>query len=608
MFGFFAKINFFGHKKDCSRRYQGLKFCTFATRFCFSMKKIPSLIISLVLAVLLAGCTGHGNLQREPQPSDTLYTPEAAMQVYGYDPERALVIIDSALIVGNIDEDLAQLLRAKVYSQSLVEVQLDTAQQILLDLLESNYTKDLDNREIVLDLLFNIARNKHQVERMLYWATQKADCCRELGHETEALRTEAEIGFLLTELGEEEKGLAKLNGVIANLAGQRHIDEMDACIIALKRKITVLNQLGREEEIIPIATRIIEIVDDCLQHYDQYTDNSYRMPKSETQIDKYCDFYTAQAQGFIATAYAKLGEMDSARRYVDIFEQSDFGKTFGGRRMMTSVWCNLGEYDKMLAAYDEMVMRMGDDTLNVEYVEMLSGRALAAEAFGNPIASIDYWRRYAEMSRLVNKQLQESQAYEYAARYHLQEERMNTEREQAQAQNNRNLAIAGFILALIAVVFIVWLLIQRSAINRKNRVLVEQIAEAVKYKGLAEKEERKTIVPHTELSDEELFKQLSEVIRHERLFTNPNFGRQMLIDRFHLTERRIGSVFSYGGSLPDFIRELRLENACRLLSDHPEMSISDIAIASGFSSLSVFSREFKRKLEVTPTYYREHFV
>lgn len=584
------------------------------------MRKILFLIINVVLAFLLANCAGNGDIQREPQPSDTLYTPERAMQIYAYEPERALVIIDSALIIGNIDEDLAQLLRAKVYSQSLAEVKLDTAQQILLDLLDGDYSTDLHNREVVLDLLFNVARNKYQIERMLHWATLKAECCREQGHETEALRTEAEIGFLLTQLGEEEKGLAKLNGVIANLDGQRHIDEMDACIIALKRKITVLSQLGREEEIIHVAAHIIEIVDDCRQHYDEYTDNSYRMPKSEMQIDKYWDFYTAQAQGFIANAYAELNEVDSARRYVDIFEQTGFGKTFGGRRMVTTVWCNLGEYDKMLATYDEIAIRMGNDTLNAEYVEMLRGRALAAEAAGNPNASIDYWQRYALMSRLVNKQLQESQAYEYAARYHLQEERMNTEREQAKAQNNKNLAIAGFLLALIAVVFIVWLLIQRNTINRKNRVLVEQIAEAVKYKGLVENEERRTesekgkehsndtIVPNKDLSDEELFKQLSEVIRRERLFTNPNFGRQTLIDRFHLTERRIGSVFSYGGSLPDFIRELRLENACRLLADHPEMSISDIATASGFSSLSVFSREFKRKLEVTPSYYREQMA
>ena len=72
------------------------------------MKKLFILVESIVLAILLGSCTGNGNNQHEPQPSDTLYTPERAMQIYAYEPERALVIIDSALIIGNIDEDLAQ--------------------------------------------------------------------------------------------------------------------------------------------------------------------------------------------------------------------------------------------------------------------------------------------------------------------------------------------------------------------------------------------------------------------------------------------------------------------------------------------------------------------
>ena len=570
------------------------------------MRKLQHFILITALPLLMAACTGNGTTHREPQPSDTLYTCEAAMKVFAFDPERALVIIDSGLLVGNIEEDEARLLRAKVYSQSLVDKQQDTAQQILMELLESDYTKDLGNREIVLDLLYNIAHNRSQGERQLHWATLKAECCREHGRETEALRTEAEMGYLLANLGEEEKGLAKLNGVIATLDGQRHTDEMDACVIALKRKIVILRQQQRDEEVIPLAQHIIEIVEDYRQHYTEYTDNAYRLPHDKEQTERYCNYYAAQAQGFLARAYANLGKTETARHYVDLFVQSDYGKTLSGRSMIARTWCLLGDYDKMLATYDEVKAKMGSDTLNSEYAEMLLGYAKAAQAAGDLNASITYWQRHSEMTQLLNKQLLESRAYEYATRYQLQEERMNTEREQAKAQNNRNLALAGFVLALVASGFLVWLLIQHRAINRKNRVLVEQIAEAVKYK----KKSEELGVKNRELegSDEQLFKQLSEAIRRERLFTNPNFGRQMLIDRFHVTERRIGAAFAHAGSLPDFIRELRLEYACQLLAEHPEMSISDVATASGFSSLSVFSREFKRKLEVSPSFYREQMA
>ena len=113
------------------------------------------------------------------------------------------------------------------------------------------------------------------------------------------------------------------------------------------------------------------------------------------------------------------------------------------------------------------------------------------------------------------------------------------------------------------------------------------------------------------LNDEQLFEYLSNVIRSEELFLYPNFGRQVLIDRFHLTDRRIGAAFAQAescSSLPDFIRDLRLEYACQLMTDNPKMSISDVATASGFSNLTVFGRDFKRKYEVTPTYFKSQMT
>lgn len=235
----------------------------------------------------------------------------------------------------------------------------------------------------------------------------------------------------------------------------------------------------------------------------------------------------------------------------------------------------------------------------------------AAEAAGDYHAATNYWRRYTELKHILDRKQQEGQAYHYAARYKLQEERMNTEREQAKAKHNEVLAWAGFILVILSVLFIIRLLIQRRAISRKNRVLTEQIMESMKYKKeINKKSKLQTTYSKLQtrdvesLNDEQLFDYLSDVIRRENLFLNQNFSRQVLIDRFHINERRIGAAFSCCGGLPDFIRDLRLEYACQLITDNPEMSISDVATASGFSNLNVFGRDFKRKYDVTPTYFR----
>lgn len=58
-----------------------------------------------------------------------------------------------------------------------------------------------------------------------------------------------------------------------------------------------------------------------------------------------------------------------------------------------------------------------------------------------------------------------------------------------------------------------------------------------------------------------------------------------------------------GVSCLEYIKDLRLEHAAELLADSP--SILDAALSSGFSNLSYFYREFKKKYGMTPKKYIE---
>ncbi len=589
------------------------------------MRKAQHITLYIVIAVLAVGCGGREN-GRALQPSDTLYTAEVAMEVFNQDPGRALVIIDSALLVGNVDDDLATMLKAKIYSQSNKAQQLDTAQQMLEGLMESDFVKDPDKREVVLDLLVSTTRLRDDYEQCLRWATEKADLCREQGKKTEALRTEAEIGVILVELGEEQEGIERLNGVISSLEGQRQTDETDACIIAIRRKIHVLKKLNRASEVIPLAKHLIEIIGDYLEHYEQYTDNSYRMPTDKEEVEGYCDYYTAQANGYLAYAYAALGDTKQARHYLKIYEKSDYGRTLYGRENIAPTWCLLGDYDKMLATYDEVTAQMGDDTVNLDYAKMLRGRAIAAKARGNTAAT-NYWQRYSDMKDLLHKQLQRGKAHEYAARYRLQEERLNTEREEAAKKRMGIIASLLGALLFVVAIFASLLVRQLRSIREKNAVLSKEISEKIeyeeKYQQLVDSGQcvvdstREQILPTANyplptqelesLSDSELFDQLRRIILEEKLFLDPQFGRQQLIDRLHLSKESIGSAFSKGSqyaSLASFVNEMRLIHGAKLLSEHPEMSISDVATASGFASNITFSHNFKERYALTPTEFR----
>ncbi|MBR0037379.1 MAG: hypothetical protein IJP70_07040 [Bacteroidales bacterium] len=443
-------------------------------------RRFPYIVPLFLLTVLIlaTGCTGGNGTKHVPQASDSLYTEERAMDIYDREPERALVIIDSAEVVGNVSYFRAELLRARVYAYPHEAMNLDTARQMGVALLEHDSVKgSVTNRMEVLRLLTDVARVHLDYPEQVKWAAQLAALCREQGDETEALRTESEIGIVLTHLGQRNEGFRMLDKVIDQLDGRCHFKELDACIIAMKRKLTALSLLPnmtmpedsltaeqRQQDIISLALRFIAKLDDYEQHPDDYTDGSDRQPDAD-EVPGYCGFYRSQAYVFLAQAYASLSEKLKAKEYVSLFEQTPFGQTLNGRSAISETWRMLGDYDKMLATYDEIDRVAGDDTLGTNYIRQLRGRAEAAAARGDHKASQQYWHRHDLLSQAVNDRLQASEAHDYAARYHAYEQQLEIQQREAEANRNAIIAIAAIILALLAAGFAVYYFRQQRIIR-----------------------------------------------------------------------------------------------------------------------------------------------
>ena len=115
------------------------------------------------------------------------------MKVYGREPERALNIVDSALIVGNLSDFRADFIRAKIYANTLEGFQLNKAIDLCEGLLKHDSTRVVDNptfvnRNNVLDVMMDACRKKDDDERWLRYAIERAELSRNHGMETEALR------------------------------------------------------------------------------------------------------------------------------------------------------------------------------------------------------------------------------------------------------------------------------------------------------------------------------------------------------------------------------------------------------------------------------------
>ena len=307
------------------------------------------LIIYIVMAaILMAGCTGSADKSNRhlPQPLDTLYTEKRAMKGHGENPERSLLMIDSAETVGNISAGRATLLRAMVYGQACDGERLDTARQICEALIASDFAMgDADVRQDVLNLLVTINRRLGNNEQYLHWATLLADHCRQQGEKaetaeqrqafvTDALRMEAEIGLVLTHLGKRQEGEQKLKAVIRQLDDEGSVDRLDASIVAIRRLITVYREQKVSADIIPLAERILAKLNHYEQHPQDYAEDSYRLPADDSHHAGFVDFHRTQAWGYLANAYTTMGEMTKAREYLSLFEQSGYGKSYDGRMMI----------------------------------------------------------------------------------------------------------------------------------------------------------------------------------------------------------------------------------------------------------------------------------
>lgn len=545
---------------------------------------------------------------RLPQSSDSLYTARAALKVYGTQPGKALSIIDSALAVGNVSPFRAQFVRAKIYANSLEGLQRDQAIAICEELLNHDSTQVVDkattvNRNNVLDVMMDACRKNKDDEKWLRYAIERAQLSRDQGMEVESLRMEAEIGAAMARVGRREEGMIKLEQAIGALdKGSPSVDRMDAGIVARKRRITVLDNAGRYLDIISDAQAILDKLDDYQSRPSAYAEDSFRLPPDGHAHSRYCDFYRAQAHSYLATAYCMMTPPDyaKAREYARLVEESAYGKTFSGRWSLAHIWKALGQWDKLLAVDEEAEHKLGDDTLNTDYATILKDRADAAKAKGQLPQALSYMGRYSRLQEQLNEQRLQTEAQEYAARYHaLEQEQKIREAEVDSARKDAIITIVAVLLILLTT-FAIYSVRQQHAIGEKNRALVRMIGELNNTRKDAQADAAKP--------DKELFELIDGVIRKEKLYANVNLQRQDIVDRFDISRHYLNdllSAYANGLSFPAYINEMRMQDALRMLEDEPEVSIGLIADAVGFTPAN-FREQFKKKFGMTPAEYRQN--
>ena len=243
---------------------------------------------------------------------------------------------------------------------------------------------------------------------------------------------------------------------------------------------------------------------------------------------------------------------------------------------------------------------MGADTLNADYATILKDWADVATERRQYATALSYMGRYARLNELLSQQRHETEAQEYAARFHAMDQERRLQEEMEKSARKDGIIAFVIVLLLLITVFAYFSVRQRHAITLKNRALVRMIGE------LSNSQE--ALLPETPQLDRDLFEQIDGSIRKEKLYTNVLLQRQDIVERFGINRHALNgllSAYADGQSFTAYINNIRLEDAIHLLQNKPELSISQIAEAVGFTPANL-REQFKRRYGMTPTEYRQN--
>ncbi|MEG1585253.1 MAG: helix-turn-helix transcriptional regulator [Bacteroidales bacterium] len=99
---------------------------------------------------------------------------------------------------------------------------------------------------------------------------------------------------------------------------------------------------------------------------------------------------------------------------------------------------------------------------------------------------------------------------------------------------------------------------------------------------------------------------IHQVIREKELFRQPHLKLSSLCE--HLPSNRtyvsaaINKIDNRG--FYGFILSFRIDYACKLMKEQPDMRIEEVALCAGFSSQKIFSRLFRQEMGMSPSVYR----
>ena len=554
--------------------------------------------------------------------NDASITPRYIQKIYLQDPERALHLLDSAEQnqLPSIRSYEIDMLRAMCYE---VVGEYVLKEKYTRRALASDSVQFVPSRKLhMLTILIESLVEQGQNEEAIRYGREAIDLARLLDDPGKEGAAFLSIGRIYRNMNRVDEALDLYRQGIKVMKESTDVRVMANLSTAYSGMMTLFMDNNRLEEAMEIGKEREKLIK--------------RMSTMPGPPPGYID----QQYGFHYSKMAFLlmlaGQEQEAEMCYRKFMQTEFSKSSAHASEIIPYLLQAHRYADALKLTKADMMTYqeayGNDTVNYVYWIIIDRFAQAYRGLRMYKEADAYQQCLTVLHDSIYSREQASRAYQYAVAFNLHEKDLQLAESRLQSQRRGFWFIGSCVVVLLlcilfGVVYRNWrktIHINKIAAKQINELLAQReearnnaccsktdslpVAQTEKAVSEQVSEEPKQTAGEEDVvsMDYERFLRMEYALVKDRLFLQPNFGRDELMNLGNINKNDLPRVlrkYANADNVSTYLNRLRVEYAVKLMKEKPYLSFEAIAKEASFNSHSTFYRAFYKVYGMTPSQY-----
>jgi len=570
--------------------------------YSLKMKRTVYNTILLFFTIYLCSCT-HTPPQVVHQDYG-IYCEDTAMAHFITEPDRALVLIDSAVILGETTPARGQYLKAIVMADGKCDI--DSCIAMCKDMIEHKVwvgDRDDDPESFQVSIYRLMATASLEVGNhmnVLRYAREGVKIAHGnpylLGDEADLL---SRMGLVMCHLGQYKEGIDAMRRAEKLAKNDNTWSSLLSYLNNSKKMYYACDMTKNYAEAKRVVFKALKRIDYVRHNPKKIKYMPDAMLRDSTAFEEFADFYQVPLYCYLTNIYSNEQKTDSALFWLNKVKGCSQSDNPNLNQSLIAPLIQMGRYDEAAQMIEAKKLVAGADTTCTEYITLLKQELQLYMKTGRHQEASLLSQRIINATDSINAHDVQMMIADAATQCQLQEEQML--RKDAEDRFLTTIIVLGLIICIIVGVFIFIYIRKLMAKHSELKQILDVTQEELEYMIEDKKDEDASKSQAESLED--IYRRAVEYMEASQPYRNPKFdiyslGQDLGVNRSYLSN----AVNSYSGmNFRSWLGKYRVEYAKKVLLSNPNITNDDLAIECGFDNRTTLYRQFKNFENVAPS-------